>query len=62
MNPKTYSEGGKFYAVITLPNGQTFYRGPYNSRAAARRVAIKENARQKQAAKSGMIVNYRIGA
>jgi hypothetical protein len=56
----TYSESGKFYAVVTLPNGHTFYRGPYNSRSTARRVALAENKRQRLAARSGMIVNYRI--
>lgn len=53
----TYSESGKFYAVITLPNGYTYYSGGFNSRSSARRYALKENAKHAQAAKSGMIYN-----
>lgn len=58
----TYSEDGKYYAVIALPNGQTYYKGPYNSRSTARRVAIRENAKHRQAQNSGMLYNVRIGA
>ena len=56
---KTYYESGKFYAVITLPNSQTYYKGPYNSRSTARRVSIRENAKHRQAARMGMIYNVR---
>lgn len=59
---KTYYESGKFYAVITLPNGQTYYKGAYNSRSTARRVAIREQAKHKHAASNGMIYNVKIGA
>lgn len=59
--PKTYSEGGKFYAVITLPNGHTYYSGAFNSRSAAYRYAVKENKKHQHAAKNGMIYNVRLG-
>ena len=55
----THYESGKYYAVITLPNGHVYYSGGFNSRSAARRYAIRENARHKQASKMGMIYNTR---
>lgn len=57
---KTYYESGKFYAVITLPNGQVYYKGSYNSRSTARRVAIKENEKHRQATRSGMVYNVKL--
>lgn len=38
--PKTYMEGGKFYGVVYLKSGHSYYIGPYNSRPTARRKAI----------------------
>jgi hypothetical protein len=60
MKQLTYYESGKYYAVITLPNGQTYYKGAYNSRSTARRVAIRENSKHQQAARSGMIYNVKL--
>ncbi len=57
MTQKTYYESGKYYAVITLPNGYTYYSGGFNSWSSARRYAIKETNKHKQAAKFGMIYN-----
>ena len=57
----TYEEGGQFYAVITLPNGHTYYKGPYKNRAKARRVAIHENEQHSHATAIGMIYNVRLG-
>lgn len=62
MKQLTYYESGHYYAVVTLPNGQTYYKGPYKSRSTARRVAIKENGLHKQAQRSEMIYNVRLGA
>ena len=61
MEPKklTYEEGGQFYAVITLSNGQTYYKGPYKNRPKARRVAIRENGNHLMAARSEMIYNVK---
>ena len=59
MSPKTYSENGKYYAVITLPSGQTYYSGAFNSRSAAYRYSIKENAKHQQASRAGMTYNTR---
>jgi hypothetical protein len=53
----TYREGSYFYAVITLPNGQTYYKGSYNSRSAARRVALKENSKHSFAGRNGYTYN-----
>lgn len=63
MEPKqlTYYESGHYYAVITLPNGHTYYSGAFKSRSTARRYAIRENARHRLAASQGMIYNVRIG-
>lgn len=61
MNQLTHEEGGKYYAVITLPNGYTYYSGAFNSRSSARRYAIRETNKHKQANKQGMIYNVRIG-
>ena len=55
--PKTYYEDGKYYAVITLPNGYTYYSGPFNSRSAAYRYSVKENKNHAWAYKNGMIYN-----
>ncbi len=55
----THYEDGQFYAVITLPNGHTYYSGMFNSRSAARRFALKENAKHRWAASIGMIYNTR---
>jgi hypothetical protein len=60
MKQLTYYEAGKYYAVITLPNGQTYYKGAYNSRSTARRVAIRENTKHQQTARSGMIYNVKL--
>lgn len=57
MKKLTYYESGKYYAVITLPNGYTYYSGGFNSRSTARRYAIRENTRHQQASKQGMIYN-----
>lgn len=59
MKQLTYYESGKFYAVVTLPNGQTYYKGPYNSRSTARRMALKENHMHQRAHSMGMIYNVR---
>ena len=61
MKQLTYSESGKYYAVITLPNGHTYYSGPKNSRATARRYALRENSRHAQATRQHMIYNVRLG-
>jgi len=55
----THYEDGRFYAVITLPSGHDYYSGPFNSRSAARRFALKENQRHRFAASCGMIYNTR---
>lgn len=60
MKQLTYYESGKYYAVVTLPNGHTYYKGPYNSRSTARRVALKENKMHEHAQRSGMIYNVRL--
>lgn len=44
MKNKTYYESGKYYAVIWV-NGHSYYKGPYNSRTTARRIAIQEQAK-----------------
>ena len=55
---KTYYESGKYYAVIWI-NGHSYYKGPYNSRSTARRVAIREQSKHDHAKQNGMIYNTR---
>jgi len=50
----THYEDRKFYAVITLPSGHDYYSGPFNSRSAARRFALKENQRHRFADTRGV--------
>lgn len=56
MQNKTYSESNKYYAVVWI-NGQSYYKGPYNTRSAARRIAIREQAKVNQARNMGFIYN-----
>ena len=56
---RTYYESTKYYAVISLPNGHEYYSGSFNSRSAAYRHSVKENAKHRWAAKIGMIYNTR---
>ena len=64
MNKPTYTyyESGHYYAVITLPNGHTYYSGAFKSRSAAYRYAKRENEKHQRAAKCGMIYNVRLGS
>lgn len=57
--PKTHYEDGKYFAIIYLPNGFSYYSGAFNSRSTARRYSIRETNRHKQAAQRGMIYNTR---
>jgi len=56
----TYYEDG-YWAVITLPNGHTYYKGTYNCRSTAYRVAKRENRKHAWANQNGMIYNTRQG-
>lgn len=55
----TYVEGGRVYAVITLPCGMTYYAGPFLCRDTARRFAKQENARHEFAERNGLTYNAR---
>jgi hypothetical protein len=59
MQPKTYYENGKYYAIIYLPNGHTYYSGAFKSRSSARRYSIRETRRHKWASQNHMIYNTR---
>lgn len=57
---KTYYEDGRYYAVITLPNGHEYYSGAFNSRSSAYRYSVEQNARHRWASKNGFIYNVNI--
>lgn len=46
---KTHYEQGKYYAIILIPNGHEYYKGPYHSRSVARRISIQETEKHKWA-------------
>lgn len=59
MKGKTHYEDRKYYAVITSCKGHEYYSGAFNSRNAAYRYSVKENAKHRWAQSIGMIYNTR---
>lgn len=56
---KTYYEDGAYYGVVHLPNGHTYYIGPYKSRSTAYRHGIKETKKHQFAQRNHMVYNTR---
>ena len=48
QQPMTYKEGDKYYTVVTLKTGMTYYYGPFNNWIKARREYTKQMKQLKQ--------------
>lgn len=58
MRPKTYSEDGKYWAIVYEDN-YPYYIGPHTNRSKARRVAIEMQAKIDRGRRIGMIYNHK---
>ena len=45
---RTYAEGDRFYAIVSLPDIPEYYVGPFCSRSAAYRFSVRANANYKR--------------